>query len=319
MAEIKNINRTNDYAFKRIFGSEEGKEVLISFLNACLKPSPGRELVDLELLDREIDPAHMLERGARLDLLARTEMGTLINVEVQVANQYNIDKRTMFYWAGLYHGQLTSGQDFSKLCKTVTINILGFDWFRNDERYHHIFHVRDDETGELLSDDLEIHFLELEKIKQIKRRPADDLESWMMYLNNLEGPEMEAIAMENPGIRKALTIEQAFMQSKKERRIYELIEKAKRDEISALAGARAEGEARGEARGRTEGRAEGEAKMAQEALCKYLEVKFGEDSLSLQEQVKKISKLEALNTIINKIFTAGSLQDVHDIVDSVAK
>ena len=46
------------------------------------------------------------------------------------------------------------------------------------------------------------------------------LEGWMMYLSNLEGEELEAIAMDNPGIRKALTIEQAFWQSKKERRLY---------------------------------------------------------------------------------------------------
>ncbi len=203
-------------------------------------------------------------------------------------------------------------QDFSKLRKTITINILGFDWFRNDKRYHHTFHIRDDKTGELLSDDIEVHFLELEKIKKIKRKPADDLEGWMIYLSNLECPEMEAIAMGNPGIRKALTIEQAFMQSKKERRIYELIEKAKRDEISALAGARAEGEARGEAKGMVKG----EVKMAQEAICKYLEVKFGEESLDLQEKVNKISKLEALNVIINKIFTANSLQDIYTIVDN---
>lgn len=51
----------------------------------------------------------MLERGAKLDILARTEKGILINIEVQVTNQYNINKRTLFYWADLYHGQLTTG------------------------------------------------------------------------------------------------------------------------------------------------------------------------------------------------------------------
>ncbi|MBE3588801.1 MAG: PD-(D/E)XK nuclease family transposase [Thermoanaerobacteraceae bacterium] len=59
------------------------------------------ELTGVELLDREIDPKHLLDRGARLDVLARTGEGVLINIEVQVANQYNIDKRTMYYWAGL--------------------------------------------------------------------------------------------------------------------------------------------------------------------------------------------------------------------------
>ena len=125
-------------------------------------------------------------------------------------------------------------------------------------------------TNQLLNDDLKFYFLELEKIKQVKRRPKDALEAWMMYLNNLEGEALEVIAMENPGIKKALTIEQAFWQSKKERRIYELREKAVRDEVSALAGARAEGEAKGK------------AEMAQEAICKYLEARFGKSSMSLR-------------------------------------
>ena len=311
MAEIRGINRTNDYAFKRIFGSEEGKEALIGFLNAVLKPPPGRELVKLDLLDREIDPKYLLDRGARLDVLARTEQGTLINIEVQVANQYNIDKRTMYYWAGIYHGQLAGGQKFSDLRKTITINVLSFDWFRDDKLYHHTFHVREDGTGHLLNDDLEIHFLELEKIKMVRRRPKDDVESWMMYLSNLEGEEMEEIAMDNPGIRKALTIEQAFWQSKKERRMYELREKAMRDELSMLAGAMAEGEARGEARG--------EAKGRQEAVCKYLEARFGEPSRGLQRQVKRIDKSEILDKIINKIYTVGSLEDAGAIIDGAKK
>jgi hypothetical protein len=66
------IHRTNDYLFKRIFSSEE---VLLGFLNAVFKPPVGKELVKLTLLDREIDPQHVLDRGARLDILARTEEG----------------------------------------------------------------------------------------------------------------------------------------------------------------------------------------------------------------------------------------------------
>jgi len=81
--------------FKRIFGSEEGKEALISFLNAVLKPLPGQELTTVELLDRELDPKYLLDKAARLDILAKTATGALVNVEVQIANKYNIDKRTM--------------------------------------------------------------------------------------------------------------------------------------------------------------------------------------------------------------------------------
>lgn len=313
--EIKGINRTNDYAFKRIFGSEEGKEVLIAFLNAVFRLPSDQELTSVDLLDREIDPIFLLDRGARLDILAKTRAGTLINIEIQVANQYNIDKRTVFYCAGLYHSQLTTGQDFGDLHKTVTINILGFDWFEDRNRYHHVFHLREDETGMLLNDDLEIHFLELKKMKSIKRRPKDRLEAWMLYLNNLEGEEMEAIAMDNPGIKKALTIEQAFWQSKKERRLYELREKARRDEISALAGARAEGEAKGRTEGRTEGQIEGTI----DAICKFLDARFGESSQQLQEEVRHIDKLEVLNRIINKIAIAESLEKASSIIKQLGE
>jgi predicted transposase/invertase (TIGR01784 family) len=118
------IHRTNDYLFKQIFSSEE---VLLGFLNAVFKPPVGKELVKLTLLDREIDPQHVLDRGARLDILARTEVGTIINIEVQVANEYNIDKRSLYYWSGLYHDQLGEGQQFNDLHMAIAINILEFN------------------------------------------------------------------------------------------------------------------------------------------------------------------------------------------------
>ncbi|MEG6520889.1 Rpn family recombination-promoting nuclease/putative transposase [Desulfotomaculum sp. 1211_IL3151] len=307
MAEIKAINRTNDYAFKRILGSEEGKEALVSFLNAVLEPLPGRELITVELLDRELDPKYLLDKASRLDILAKTASGALVNIEVQIVNKYNIDKRTLFYWSGLYHGQLASGQNFIHLRKTITINILGFDWFSSKGKYHHTFHLREDESGELLNDDLEIHFIELEKIKKLKRKPQNSLEEWLLYLNNIQGEEMEEIAMGNPGIRKAMTIEQIFFKNQKERRLYELREKAARDELSMIVGAKAEG--------KMEGRTEGMV----DSICKYLDARFKDQSLGLQSEVKKINDLNILDKIINKIYTVNSFDEALIIVKEAMK
>ena len=277
------IHRTNDYLFKRIFSSEE---VLLGFLNAVFKPTVGKELVKLTLLDREIDPQHALDRGARLDILARTEEGTIINIEVQVANEYNIDKRSLYYWSGLYHDQLGEGQKFNDLHRAITINILEFNWFKDDtERYHKTFHIREDGTGDLLTEDLEIHFLEIVKARDLKRKPKDTLESWLAYL----------------------TLEQAFMQNKQERRIYELREKARLDEISALEGSEAKGEARGK------------VVMAQDAICKFLDARFENSSQGLQKQIKQIDKLETLDKIINKIFTANSLNEADAVINKATK
>jgi len=68
--------------------------------------------------------------------------------------------------------------------------------------------------------------------------------------------EFKPINRINPGIRKAMTIEQIFFKNQRERRLYELREKPVRAEISLVAGALAEGEAKGFAKGKAEGKAE---------------------------------------------------------------
>ena len=306
LSAIKGINRINDYAFKRILGSEEGKEALLGLLNAVLKPPPGKELESIELKDRDIDPEHLVDRGARLDILAKTTEGTLINIEVQIANEYNLDQRILYYWGRVYCGQLTSGDLFSKLKRTINIVLLAFNWFQ-DNRYHRSFHLKDDETGEALTDLLEIHILEIEKIKGIGRRPKDALEAWLVYFSNLEGKEMEEIAMENPAIRKALTVEEMFWQSEKERRIYELQEKALHERLSALAEARAEAMAEGEARG--------EARAKQDDICKFLEKRFRADTSGLQQKVHQTSKLEVLDRILEELFSASTLEEAKGIIN----
>ncbi|SHE69639.1 conserved hypothetical protein (putative transposase or invertase), partial [Desulforamulus putei DSM 12395] len=188
------------------------------------------------------------------------------------------------------------------LRKTIAINILGFDWFKGKTKYQHTFRIREDETGELLNDELEIHFLELEKFIRLKRRPKDALEEWLLYFNNIVGEEMEEIAMGNPGIRKAMTIEQIFFKNQQERRLYELREKAARDEISMINGARAEG------------LVEGKAEMAKDAICKYLDARFPKMSIDLQAEVQRINDLVILDKIINKIYTVNSLDEAAAIV-----
>jgi predicted transposase/invertase (TIGR01784 family) len=139
-----------------------------------------------------------------------------------------------------------------------------------------------------------------------------------MYFNNLEGKEMEEIAMTNPGVRKAMTIEQIFLKNKKERRLYELREKAARDEISMVTGAKEEGKAEGKiegrAEGKIEGRAEGKIEMARSAICKYLDARFSSNSLGLQEEVGAINNLVVLDKIIGKIYTANTMEEAATIV-----
>jgi len=108
--------------------------------------------------------------------------------------------------------------------------------------------------------------------------------------------------MENPAIRKALTVEEMFWQSEKERRIYELQEKALHERLSALAEARAEGEARGE------------AKAKQDDICKFMARRFGIALSEILPKVKQMTNLEILDHVMEELFAANTVEEAHAII-----
>lgn len=121
------LNPLNDYAFKQIMD----KENLIPFLNAVLNPDDKKKLVSLELLDNntELIKEMIFDKTGRLDVRARTADGMQIDIEVQINNQKNMDKRTLFYWGKLFLEGIKQGEDCLKLAKVITVNILDFDFF----------------------------------------------------------------------------------------------------------------------------------------------------------------------------------------------
>ncbi|WP_425058481.1 hypothetical protein SCACP_31360 [Sporomusa carbonis] len=236
-----NLNRINDYLFKWVFGREENKEILLSFLNSVLSPDGRDELADITLAERELDPEHITDKLSRLDILGKGSDGSIINIEVQIANQFDIDKRTLYYWARLYQGQLQKGQKYKDLSRTVTVNVLNFNFLPNMDKYHSMFSLYEAQTGYRLNRDMELHFLELSKWKALSIPPRTRLDKWLMYLSNASPQEMEEIAMSEPAIRKALTAEEIFLKQDKERYLYEMREKALLDHISAVSGAEEKG------------------------------------------------------------------------------
>ncbi|CDX04964.1 Putatative recombinase [Desulfitobacterium hafniense] len=242
---IEGLNRINDYLFKYIFGRQESKDILLSFLNSVLSPAGEDELTDISLSDRELDPEHLKDKLSRLDILGVANDGSIINIEVQIANEKNIDKRTMFYWAKIYQSQLQSGMFYKDLARTLTINVLNFSFLPDAQRYHSMFSLYEAHSGLRLNRDLEIHFLELEKWKALSTKPRTRLDKWLMYLSNTDPEGLEEIAMSEPAIGKALTAEEIFLKNDKERYLYEMREKAMRDHLSAMDNAKTEGIERG--------------------------------------------------------------------------
>ena len=87
---------------------------------------PDEPITSITFKDRTLDKQYKDDKLGTLDILATTNKGELINVEVQVADESNMLGRRLFYWGRLFSGQLQSGNPYQKLERTVCINLLSF-------------------------------------------------------------------------------------------------------------------------------------------------------------------------------------------------
>ena len=249
------LNPKIDFVFKKIFGSEEHPEILISFLNAVLKPK--KPIVSVEIKNSDLEKEYIEDKFSRLDVKALTSNKEIINIEIQLKNEYNMIQRSLYYWSKLYEEQLSEGDRYDKLSRTVCINILDFKYIKND-RFHNGYRLKEIETNEELTDLQEIHFIEIPKLKRFESTEeiVDLLEGWVEFLRDPESEVIRKLEMSNKEIREAKDELYRLSRNSKERELYYLREKSLRDEISALANAKEKGLKEGLKQGLFEGKLE---------------------------------------------------------------
>ncbi len=125
--EKKYLNPLLDYTFKKIFGNEKHKEILIHFLNSLGIESQGHKIVDLRILDHTNEKRFKLDKYSVMDIKATLNNGELVNIEVQILPYEHMLQRTIYYLTKMYSDQLTQGDDYGKLCNTITVNVLGYN------------------------------------------------------------------------------------------------------------------------------------------------------------------------------------------------
>ena len=231
---ILNLNRMNDALFKNIF--MQNSDITLSLINSVFEFQGTALITDIEFIDRNLDAEEDDGKESRLDLLGRSPDGTVINLEIQVAKQEYMGRRSLYYWSRLYN-ELKSDEEYTELKRTVTINILDFNLFEKKKypSYHSCFGIYDLKTGNQLTTDCELHFLELPKWHLKRVKETNRLERWLSYFSKKTTvAELEEIAMLEPAIQKAFRTETIFTQDEINRRRYELREKNQRDRIAQI-------------------------------------------------------------------------------------
>lgn len=279
-----------DFVFKRIFGNEKHPNVLISFLNAVLNPIDPIESVELK--DTTIEKNHLEDKYSRLDVKAITNKGEYINIEIQLKDEYNMIKRSLYYWSKLYEGQLESGENYQKLSRTICINLLDFHLL-NHSKFHSVYRLKDCQTNEELTDVMELHFIELKKMKDVQRVEdvKSKLEAWLYFINQPDSELVQELEKVEIEIKEAKAELVRLSGDRKERERYEKRRESRLNEISALAYAEEKGILKGIEQGLEQGAKQEKIEIAKNLVQKGLDDDFIVETTGLTlEEVKGIKK-----------------------------
>ena len=257
---MSDINPRVDIAFKKIFGTEENKDLLISLINSIV--GEADQVSEVTLLNPYNPKNFKTDKLSILDIKATGRDGKRFNVEIQVSDEADYDKRALYYWAKLYSEQLKSTENYSLLCKAIGIHILNFTSIPEVKKYHNIFHITEKENGSVYFKDLELHTIELKKFIDTSNGKSEELDNMMLKVKNsldlwtaflirhdLINTKKLPKGVDATSVEKAIEVLEVMNFTEEERDAYEGRLKWLRIEASSLKKASTEGEARGMKKG----------------------------------------------------------------------
>ena len=218
------ITLRNDYAFKRIFGTEENTDILQNLLECILDILP-ENIAGLELLDKEFHKEILTEKLGILDIKLRLKDETIINIEIQNRWRGDFPERSVYYWSKMYNESIKQGQDYTNLPKCITINLIG-KGFNKNKRLHNKYFVMEKDTKEPLFSKLEIHIINLETAKLLDESNYTDIKakrllSWLKFIETDDREVRKMLAQNSKTMKKANAAIEVMEMSPRDKWLYE--------------------------------------------------------------------------------------------------
>lgn len=286
-----------DIAFKKIFGVEENKDLLISLINSIVGEED--QVSGVTLLNPYNPKNFRQDKLSILDIKAEGVDGKRFNIEIQISDDADYDKRALYYWAKLYTEQLKLAEDYSTLSKAIGIHILNFISIPSVEKYHNVFHITEKDSGLLYFKDLELHTIELKKFCSHSNEELSDLvvkvrtslDLWSAFLTRHDLLKIDSLpqGLNDVNLKKAITVLDVMNFSPEEREAYEEHLKWLRIEANTLKKA----EAKGKAEGKAKGKAEEKKEIALAMLAEVSDLNFISKITKLT--VEEINKLKEVS------------------------
>jgi predicted transposase/invertase (TIGR01784 family) len=196
------VDIKNDIAFRKIFGNENRKETLISFLNAVLDFQGDQRITEVNILNPYQLPKLKGGKVTIIDIKATDQEGRTYIIEMQVGDLDGFAKRVLFYSSKSYSDQIKRADFYRKLRPVIFIGILDFEHTNNPNVISRS-QIRDVETGEQTIKDMEFNFIELPKFDKELKDLVTLTDKWIYFIKNAENLEVVPDNINDEGLKSA--------------------------------------------------------------------------------------------------------------------
>ncbi len=271
-----------DFCFKELLTDEDVRRGFIAAVLGVATDTIRRT----ELLPTHLRKQHQEDKLGILDVRVVLEDGAQIDIEMQVIAYDYWAERSLFYLCKMFADQIHEGEDYQELKKCIHVGILNFTLF-DDKEYYSRFHIWEDVRKILYTDKMEIHVLELPKLKKYQY-PETELFRWARFFNAESREEMQMAVQGDKYMEKAYSRLVNLSADEEKRLEYEERQKAIRDYNHMINSGWRTGHAKGLAEGLEEGRAEGLEEGLREGGIRACIETLQEVGVSKAEVCKKV-------------------------------
>ena len=296
----KFLDPKNDVAFRRIFGTEKNKDILIAFLNDMITFKEGEPITEVTFLKTVQDPEIAAQKTSIVDVLCKDQKGNTYIVEMQVAKERGFEKRAQYYAAKAYSAQLPIKGKYHNLKEVIFLAIANFVMFPDKQTYKSDHIILDKDSYEHDLKDFSFTFLELPKVNKTIDESHTMVEKWVYFFKNAETtPEnvLDSIVSSDITLRRAYEELNRFSWSEEELRTYEQTEKYEGCYIASMDQKYDEGMEKGKAEGKKmgleKGKEEGE-KQAKLVIARKMLASGMEKNMVSQITGLSLDQIDAL-------------------------
>jgi predicted transposase/invertase (TIGR01784 family) len=199
---MKFVDIKNDIAFRKIFGNDKKKEILISFLNAVLHLEGDKRIKSIAIANPFQLPILPNMKTSIIDVKATDFQGNTFIVEMQVADIIGMDKRLLYYTSKEYSQQIVSGEKYTELNPVIFIGIFDFS-FTEGKAYFSHHAICNVETKERVIRDMDFYFIELPKFNKLTKDLDNITDKWIYFIKEAENLDVIPVNVDDEGLREA--------------------------------------------------------------------------------------------------------------------